>query len=246
MRRSLAEAVNPIDPTRMRTGKTKYIKQFSKLFFRFNIKFADLFKRYSKTELTSDMVESFNERTLVLIDGEISVPGNEIIDDYVSISYRAGKTRTGQLLKPFGIEAAVGPTPADEDVLEILKQRNYTALKGITDDMSKTINRELTDGVLKGESMSEMSKRLRAQVGFSKNRAETFVSTEIMYAYSTAADIQYDRYGVVEIDWFTAQDERVCPRCGPLHGKRFKRKDAPPCPLHPRCRCTKLPVIGVS
>ena len=223
-KRNLAEAINPADPTRMKGRRKQYIKQFDKLFGKFKIRFTTLFKSYSSKNITPEMIDAFNERTLVLIDAEISTPGKQVMDDYVLTSYNLGQTRASQFLKPFGIEATVGNTPADEDMLKILRQRNYTSLKGITDDMSKTINRELTDGVLNGESIPKLSKRLTEQVGFSKQRAETFVRTEVMYSYNTAAKAQYERYGVSEVEWFTAQDERVCPRCGPLHGKKFKRK----------------------
>jgi SPP1 gp7 family putative phage head morphogenesis protein len=41
--------------------------------------------------------------------------------------------------------------------------------------------------------------------------------------------------------WITEQDERVCPICQPLHGKRydsFKSQFPMGPPAHPQCRCT--------
>jgi len=242
--RSLAKAVSSSDPSRMKTQRNKYVGKFSKLFIRFRVSFIKLFKEYTTTPLDPERIDAFNGRTKALLNTEISVPGKGIIDDYVSISYASGQSRAAQFLKPFGIDAAVGNTPADEDVLKILRQRNYTALGGITDDMSKTITREITDGVLNGESVPKISKRLREKVGMSKTRAETFAQTEVMYSYNTAARAQYERYGLTEVQWLTSNDGRVCSLCAPLHGKIFKMGEAPPIPRHPNCRCVLLPVIG--
>lgn len=34
----------------------------------------------------------------------------------------------------------------------------------------------------------------------------------------------------------------VCPICQPLDGQRFRRGEGPPIPLHPYCRCRRVPV----
>lgn len=41
--------------------------------------------------------------------------------------------------------------------------------------------------------------------------------------------------------WSTALDERTCPQCGILDGRVWPEHLAPTCPLHPLCRCVKLP-----
>jgi len=37
--------------------------------------------------------------------------------------------------------------------------------------------------------------------------------------------------------WRTAEDERVCPECGPLDGAAWPQDEGPTPPLHDRCRC---------
>jgi SPP1 gp7 family putative phage head morphogenesis protein len=39
--------------------------------------------------------------------------------------------------------------------------------------------------------------------------------------------------------WRTAEDERVCPECGPLDGLAWPADDGPQPPLHRNCRCTR-------
>ena len=39
--------------------------------------------------------------------------------------------------------------------------------------------------------------------------------------------------------WRTAEDERVCPECGPLDGLAWPDGDGPTPPLHNHCRCAR-------
>ena len=45
--------------------------------------------------------------------------------------------------------------------------------------------------------------------------------------------------GVVWTRWRTAEDERVCPECGPLDGIAWPEGDGPVPPLHNHCRCAQ-------
>jgi F like protein len=45
--------------------------------------------------------------------------------------------------------------------------------------------------------------------------------------------------GSVWTRWKTAEDERVCPECGPLDGKAWPASDGPEPPLHNHCRCIR-------
>lgn len=39
--------------------------------------------------------------------------------------------------------------------------------------------------------------------------------------------------------WVTASDERVCPECGPLHGRAWPEGEGDAPPLHVNCRCRR-------
>jgi hypothetical protein len=45
--------------------------------------------------------------------------------------------------------------------------------------------------------------------------------------------------GEVMTRWRTAEDERVCPECGPLDGQVWPEGEGPIPPLHNHCRCTR-------
>jgi SPP1 gp7 family putative phage head morphogenesis protein len=129
-------------------------------------------------------------------------------------------------------------------------ERVNTLVKGLDDTTKKRLTNSLVKGIRDGETKSEMVKRIQKE-GFdlSKNRAKRIVGTE------TEAINEYMRYetarlnGVTSKQWITVGDERVCPMCGPMHGKTIKMptnfksnsKDIsfeglyPP--VHPTCRC---------
>ena len=86
------------------------------------------------------------------------------------------------------------------------------------------------------------------QLPFDTARAERIAVTEITRAYAESNQIagdelakEFDGVKVVKV-WFTNNDDRVCPVCGPLNNKEVDIKDefasgiSNP-PAHPNCRC---------
>ncbi len=86
---------------------------------------------------------------------------------------------------------------------------------------------------------------------FSAERARKIAATEITRSYVWGAISAYMASRVVpELEWMTANDERVCRICRPLHGIRvpigrgFGLIGYPP--AHIWCRCVVLPVFSLS
>ena len=52
----------------------------------------------------------------------------------------------------------------------------------------------------------------------------------------------FEDAGVEEAEWVTEKDEKVCPYCGAMDGKRYKLSEYPSKP-HINCRCTSRPVL---
>ena len=44
-------------------------------------------------------------------------------------------------------------------------------------------------------------------------------------------------------EWDATLDHRTCVRCQSLDGKRWALSEGPTEPLHPRCRCVRVPVL---
>ena len=92
--------------------------------------------------------------------------------------------------------------------------------------------------------------------------------TETIRSSNAGAVEAYAQAGIIQKQWFTAEDARVCPFCAEMHGKivgvrdnyfnrgdmmeveeaekasmTFSYEDIGWPPLHPNCRCTILPVV---
>jgi SPP1 gp7 family putative phage head morphogenesis protein len=130
--------------------------------------------------------------------------------------------------------------------VKLLASRAFNELNGVTDQMGQTIQRELADGMILGESPRTVGARLNKVVEGYKNRGLTIARTETLRAHNEGALDAMEKLGVEEIgvmvEWSTAEDEKVCPLCKPLQGVVMKIKEAHGLlPRHPNCRCVPIP-----
>lgn len=124
---------------------------------------------------------------------------------------------------------------------ELITQVSDTTRRGVQQAVSRWVEN--------GEPLQALIDDLTPLFG--ERRAALIASTEVTRAYAQANAIAYRESGVVDrVEWRTANDERVCPQCGPLHTKRapldtlaFDGYTGAP-PRHPACRCWIVPVIS--
>lgn len=142
--------------------------------------------------------------------------------------------------------------PETIEKAKLLASRVYSNLEGVTQNMATQMNRILTDGLIQGMHPNEIAKRLSAEVGIAAKRAKTIARTEIIYAHAEGQLLALEKLGVAEVgvnvEWSTAGDGHVCPKCSPMGGTVFKIKDAHGLiPRHPNCRCSFVPAfVGES
>ncbi|GAJ11721.1 unnamed protein product, partial [marine sediment metagenome] len=127
--------------------------------------------------------------------------------------------------------------------------------------------REIANGLELGESIDKLRKRVIGRLGpdYIKNRAEMIARSETIYASNAGAELGYMQSGVVEgKKWLTAVDERTCNLCLDMDGRTailgstfdieslkedygwefdYSKGEMPHPPLHPRCRCTIIPIV---
>ena len=235
------------DPSMTRTIRNTYEKKVAKLFVAFRHKSTEMLMERtfesSEHNITQVNFPNLSAGILYLIGSEIIAPGEVLIASMVNESLKAGKSRGGAFLRSVGVSASISDIIVDPRVYEIIKERNISALKGITDDMAKNIKSELSEGILKGEDMRRLSKRVAEATGVPMQRARVMARTETMFAFNHAKDEEFRKYGVKKVEWVAALDERMCPKCGSFHGKVYPIDEAPDCPNHPNCRCTTIPHI---
>lgn len=112
-----------------------------------------------------------------------------------------------------------------------------------TDLLQQALNDNLLDCVLTGKKPNELRKLLQKQFEVSFSRADALVRTELAHIQTQAAQKRYEDYGVTEVEILVDEDERTCPICSKLEGKRYPIHGAMPVPVHPRCRCCVIPVV---
>lgn len=105
------------------------------------------------------------------------------------------------------------------------------------------LNDILVRGLTQGKTVTEMAIELdnRMQEGF--NVSHRLIRTETMHYLNMSSLKAYEDTGCKEVQVWAAKDERTCPRCGAMHGKKYPISKAPVLPFHAHCRCTYLPVI---
>lgn len=117
--------------------------------------------------------------------------------------------------------------------------RTYTfdLVKGITDNRRTLLQGAISDFYDKGLTLGDLYNRLAPEFGV--QRAMSIGITETTRAAVEAQRAFTDELrsqGIPMVDIVvTNNDERVCPICGPKHGKRTTDEGYPP--YHVNCRC---------
>jgi len=204
-------------------------------------------------EYTIDMT-AFKQRLSQIINVRFREParieGNTVIRGQVA----RGTMRADQFLKLGGIQAEIGTMPIDNRVQTILLERNLTEIMGIGDDMEKRIVEQVSAGIMAGEGARDISGRLTDVFDGEESRAMRVARTETMTAFNQASLERYKKFGVDEVRWRVG-GANICDHakgfdgvdypggCIGLEGEIFSIGSAPPCPLHPNCKCILQPVI---
>ncbi|MBE8539433.1 minor capsid protein [Geoglobus acetivorans] len=225
----------PVEPTKTRVLRDEYARKLK------NLTESAKFKVISALG-NGDVIEEAK----TIVDQEIVSKSEPIVRKYNQKFYRKGGEFAGKQLKKHGIEVVLTPDVleiVDQDIINELNNLTLDLIKGLGEDTKKRLAYELRTGLLQGESVPKLANRVRSVFDASKTRAEMIARTESIRAFNTAAIRRYERAGIKKYRWIVAWDERLCSKCAPLHNQVFRIGANPPPPLHPRCRCTVIPVL---
>jgi len=230
------------------TQERKYARELRRLINKIGSKLKDILTKLTTfdaiTGITTLDLSRFVDEMDTYISAEVKTTGDTITRDAakagmdLGIKYADVDIALAQGLKVDYTKASAIYTAADWRVLDALKVRNLSALKGITDDMSKTIVRELSDGIQAGEGIPKLSKRIQEAANISKTRATTIARTETINACTNATILRYKQAGFKRFRFIAAYDERTCETCGAYHNHIYDIDDIEhQPPIHPNCRC---------
>ncbi len=126
----------------------------------------------------------------------------------------------------------------NQSVLEYAKIYRYDLIKKITDTTRNQVQTAITDWMREGSPLEALTARLEPVFG--AVRAEMIAVTETTRVFAEGNKMAWDSTGVVNTSkWQTANDDLVCPICGPLNDQVTEEMP----PAHVNCRCWKRPVV---
>jgi SPP1 gp7 family putative phage head morphogenesis protein len=134
-------------------------------------------------------------------------------------------------------------------MMQTQRQGNYYSDKiwADKDKLVKTLNDEITRGMIQGSSAKEMAERIASTMGTSVSNAMRVVRTETTAIASIAEMNTYAQVGVTEYEYLATLDNRTTKICQDMDGHIIPLKDAElgttAPPLHPNCRSTTIPHI---
>ena len=114
------------------------------------------------------------------------------------------------------------------------------------DKLTRELMQTLSRGFVRGDSLDRMTKEFAQRMGVSESRAATLIHTESAHMAAEAAEQGYRETGVQSYRFEAALDLKTCSVCGALDQREFPLAEHETGinypPLHPRCRCTTVPV----
>jgi len=124
---------------------------------------------------------------------------------------------------------------------------SYELVRGINATTTQRLQVAVQDWFRERTTLPDLVKELEPTFG--RRRAKNIAITETTRAAHEGSVAGYEESKVVmEMEFMTVRDERVCPQCGPLNGKRAPLRGSFPggftIPVHVNCRCFARPVIA--
>lgn len=198
---------------------------------------------FRSSEEKKKFLDSIKEKTEELLQA-----GYADIDVIVNELYEEGRK---QGLIDIGKSTDIIWGTGDRYALQHLLTYDMGLIQKLTDDTRKGIGNEIFKGVLNGESIPKIAKRIKDIPNFkplegtkltANQRAMLIARTETMRAKNTGLLNSYKQYDVEYVDVMPAVD--ACDACkdfAKIHNPIPLNEVKGFLPLHPRCRCTYAP-----
>ncbi len=180
---------------------------------------------------------------------------NDALDDTMRRLYSDGYYKTAYTLEQ-GFHTGFDVSRLnDKDIDTILARpwaadgKNFsTRIWGDKDKLMNTLQTELVQGLIRGDSLQKITKRFADKMGASQSNAKRLIYTESAY-FAAAGEYQgMKELGVEKYEYLATLDSRTSEICQDMDGKIFKLSEYMPGttapPLHVHCRSTTVPYYG--
>ncbi len=234
------------DPTNSQRRINAYERELVKLFKNYKIRVVTDLKQMNSRSLESVRIDpkAAGDHLTRIEQEEILDPATKIVNTKIPESYKAGET-----FADLQLWVSLGGTKEQRQnawkKIAALIEKNIQSITKVSAEVSGKIRQILANAVINEGSLDDMIDEIYAVADVGVSRARTIARTEIMIAVNTGIKDRYKQAGVEKGEWLAASDDIVCPSCEALDGQQFPLDSFPPCPDHPACRCSIIPVIEI-
>ena len=192
-----------------------------------------------QTQVELRMMELFGSQRDVLRDHLQERYTDTYYRTVYAVSQQADVASTFARIDPQTIERILAVPWAGSD----FSSRIWADKDKLTRELMQTLSR----GFVRGDSLDRMTREFTQRMGVSESRAATLIHTESAHMAAEAAEQGYRETGVQSYRFEAALDLKTCAVCGALDQREFPLAEHETGinypPLHPRCRCTTVPVM---
>lgn len=191
-----------------------------------------------QTQVELRMMELFSSQRDVLRDHLQERYTDTYYRMVYAVSQQADVASTFARIDPQTVEKILATPWAGSD----FSSRIWADKDKLTRELMQTLSR----GFVRGDLLDRMTKEFTQRMGVSESRAATLIHTESAHMAAEAAEQGYRETGVQSYRFEAALDLKTCTVCGALDQREFPLAERETGinypPLHPRCRCTTVPV----
>lgn len=176
--------------------------------------------------LPSKVTDADIQRALKELDGISDAIKSELAPEIRRMLATAGGVAINALRQELpDAEISVSFDELNPTVREAAEKQTVRLAGNVSDDLNNRVSDMVREGLEKGETVGELTKRIREDTGFSKARAETIARTEMAQSYVDGQEVAWRESGVVQAkQWRLAPN--ACEFCEAV-AKQFNDKPVP-------------------
>lgn len=130
----------------------------------------------------------------------------------------------------------------NDAVLTLAKDEAARLAEQVSDTTKAQAAKIVADWIETGGTLDELAESLERL--YPEPRAKMIAATEVTRLYAAGNRAAWQASGVVKaVEIRTAEDDKVCPICGPKADTQVALDSADVPPFHVRCRCWLVPVV---
>jgi len=210
--------------------------------------------RKNKTKVFELLDDQNKPETLLQIKGIDDIPGiikkifeifsfKKIVNEVISMEFNFGWDKS---------EKQIGQNlPVNNKAVEFLQDQTFENIKEMTEEVANDLRAELSRGIINGEGITKLKKRVTKVFNVGNNRASMIARTETNRAENNGRLLAMKSSGMdYKKQWLTHEDDRTSELCKRLDGQTIGLDDnfkdsssgwegqSPP--SHVNCRSTMI------